>query len=41
MLMNYWGSDVRALCHKDRADEGEIQEDEVPDDGEGRIKNPK
>jgi hypothetical protein len=41
ILMNYWSADIRALCTKDIDSESDRFEDEVPDDGEGKIKNPK
>ena len=49
VLINYWASDIRGLSfnsynQKNGLYDGETELDkfdEVPDDGEGRIKNPK
>jgi len=38
VLINNWGCDIRGLSYKD-VDNEIVLEYEVPDDGEGRIKN--
>ncbi len=41
-LMNYWQCDIRGLGNRDSyAENNSNLDEEVPDDGEGRVKNPK